>query len=338
MHQREWFWPFLYPVSVLWAVVTRLRRFTLSDRTKFRSSLKTILVGNLHSGGSGKTPILLALAEALVADRQVVVLSRGYKGRLSRQGARVDLGADAGPSAYGDEPWMLAQRLKVPVYIGQDRVASLKRAQSETSATLALVDDAFQNFSFEQDIRLIALRADRPVDEAFCLPLGDLREPLSALASAHAVLLIPGKDASSEQRWRTWIERLAPGLPVFEARAKVIGVWGAEGAVEVGASLTWGAFSGIGFPAAFHDSLQEFLKPLFAEVFPDHHTYTEDDVARLVELKARKAVNLLITTEKDWHKVNPLFQARDQAVFYLRIGYEFSEEFWYFLKSRLESA
>lgn len=317
--------------------MTRLRRSALFSRQIYAPQRKTIVVGNLHSGGSGKTPLVAAIAEHFAA-RQPVIVSRGYRAALSQRGAKVDRRAPGGPAAFGDEPWMLAHRVSCPVYIGADRAAALARAESETDGGLFVLDDAFQNLRFRHDTDLVAVQTDRRLSDAYCLPLGDLREPFSALAAAHAVVLIPGQDAESASEWRAFLQTQFPQLPRFEARLEVEGIFNHEGKATVGTSLQWGAFSGIARPQAFAASLATVLTPKFLESFPDHHAYEGRDIDRLFELKAKHDTHHFVTTEKDWHKARPLFAERAVELFYLRIGYVLSEDFWYFLKTRLETA
>jgi tetraacyldisaccharide 4'-kinase len=330
-------WVVAYPLACLWAAVVRLRRRLFSGRPRVCTHAKTVVVGNLHSGGSGKTPIVAAIAERFVSLHPAIV-SRGYGGSLSARGAQVDLSRTQGPRYFGDEPWMLAKRVKAPVFIGRARGKALQRAEANQPVGFLLLDDAFQNFSFRHDVNLVAIQADRDLRSSHCLPLGDLREPLSALDSATAVVLVVGQDELSLSRWKVHLARHFAHLPVFEARAQVEGVWGEQGAVAISQSLKWGAFSGIARPDSFAASLSGVIDPIFLEAFSDHQVYSAELVDRLQRLQAAHGVHHLITTEKDWHKAAPLFAERSQALFYLRIGYVFSDQFWYFLQTHLETA
>ncbi|MBY0369237.1 tetraacyldisaccharide 4'-kinase [bacterium] len=332
---RELFWPVLFPIAGMWAGIVGLRRRFLAPRAPHRVQGKVVVVGNIHSGGSGKTPLLAAIAERFHALGPVIV-SRGYRGALSKAGSRVQDHA-SGPALYGDEAWMLHRRTGCPVYIGAHRGKALERAQAETGSRLFLLDDGFQNFSFRHGIDLVAVSMDRPVAE-YCLPLGDLREGLGALASATAVLLSGEATSTYREEWKSFVAKHFPELTVFEVLRETEGVWGREGRVEVAGNLGWGAFCGIANPGRFGRSLQQVLRPDFLETFADHHAYSERDIDELAALQKRRETHHLITTEKDWHKASPLFEARNQALFYLRIRYVFPESFWYFLETRLETA
>ncbi|MCB0406013.1 MAG: tetraacyldisaccharide 4'-kinase, partial [Bdellovibrionales bacterium] len=134
---RRLFWVLWLPLSLVWAFVARLRR-RHAPAGAYRSSLRVLCVGNLHSGGSGKTPVVRAICEGLKGIRPAV-LARGYRARLSRSGALVDK-LVGGPAEFGDEPWMLAQVLDCPVYIGADRVAMAKKIEQDGLCDLIVMD------------------------------------------------------------------------------------------------------------------------------------------------------------------------------------------------------
>lgn len=330
---RDLTWPLLYPLACLWGALALVRRNACGKTKRFEPDRKTLTVGNLHSGGSGKTPIVEAIARNF-ASLSPVIISRGYLGALSAQGAIVDAENPQGPAAYGDEPWMLLRRLAIPVFIGKNRAVAMRSAQSQTQGGLFLLDDAFQNFSFRHDVDLVCIHTGRSPEDSFCLPLGDLREPVSSLRFASAVILVEGCHLAE---WKNFLSQAFPSLPCFETRPKVEGVWGEQGPVALGGNLHWGAFCGIARPEGFRLSLKE-IAPVFFESFADHHVYTQENVDALLAEKTRQDVHHLITTEKDWYKAAPLFAQKGSALFYLRIGYVFSDEFWYFLRTRLETA
>ncbi|MEZ4750744.1 MAG: tetraacyldisaccharide 4'-kinase [Bdellovibrionota bacterium] len=189
------------PLSLSWAVVTCLRRRFLSTRG-YRSSLRVLCIGNLHSGGSGKTPVVRAICEGLKSKRPAV-MSRGYRARLSKEGALVDR-AHGGPDAFGDEPWMLAQVLECPVYIGADRGRLAKRIENEGLSDLIIMDDGFQNFTLIKDKSMLVFNAEKDLDSLYCPPLGELREPLGAVNAADA-LIVAYERASDLEKWRVWL-------------------------------------------------------------------------------------------------------------------------------------
>ncbi len=298
-----------------------------------RTSARTIVVGNIHSGGSGKTPIVEAIASHFL-DRHPVIVSRGYRAKLSRLGARIDPASTRGPKLYGDEPWMLAQRLGIPVYIGSRRGKALQCAESQTRAGFFLLDDAFQNFSFCHDLDLVSVQTDRPLSGSYCLPLGDLREGLGAFASAGAVILVKGENSIAHSEWKRFVQTTFAKIPVFEATPEVQGFWDANGPVSIGGKLA--AFCGISSPARFQKAVSDRGEVVFWKAFPDHYTYSLADRDALTASSAAQQADAWVTTEKDWYKVEPFFRTVSKPLLYLRIVYTFSEEFWYFVQTRLE--
>src|SRR6476646_4112472 len=147
-----------------------------------------VSVGNLSAGGSGKTPFVMMLGELLKARGiKFDVLSRGY-GRKSRGVMLVD--ARGLPQKYGDEPLLIARKLQVPVIVGEDRYEAGKFAESKFGAQLHLLDDGFQHRSLARDFDIVLVTPQDASDRL--LPAGRLREPLTSLDRADAVVLASG--------------------------------------------------------------------------------------------------------------------------------------------------
>lgn len=331
---RELLWILLVPLSYLWAGVARVRRRRRARDKAYRSRHPVWCVGNLHSGGSGKTPLVLAIASRFAASRPIV-LSRGYGGKLSKTGALVDTSRTDGPGLYGDEPWFLARRLETPVYIGRDRAALAREIDRQAGDALLILDDGFQHFGLARDLDLVVVNTAYQPGDAFCLPWGDLREPLAAIADASAVVLAAGEAPGSLDEWTVWLSARYPQIPRFVMRAKPVGLFDANGPIVPPGGAPCAAFCGIAAPERFDLTLRTMLNPLWVRHFADHHAYREADVDAL--LAAGREASFFITTEKDWHKANPLFEQRGARLLSLRIQYEIPDEFWYFLERRLET-
>ncbi len=308
---RLWFLAVFLPLAGLWEAAARIR--TRFAPKPYHSKLAVLSVGNIHSGGTGKTPTVLALAESL-AHRRPVVLSRGYRGRAGEDGAWVDQTASDGAALYGDEPWMMAAR-SAKVYVDRDRVRAAKAI--ETSETgLILLDDGFQHLALGRDVDLVLLPDHEGPESAFCLPFGDLREPLDALERASAFLL-PGL----KNPWAGWLQDRFPGTPRFacEKKSEALSFSGRK----------FGAFCGIADPESFRRQLASVGEPAFFEPFADHYVYRESDLERL----SAKAPDL-VTTEKDWHKLPGKWKGR---VSVLRIRMELSAECLQWVEKKLEA-
>ena len=261
----------LYGLSV--ALKARLAKL-------FDPGLPVICVGNLTAGGSGKTPIAIAIAETLRAGgHRPFFLTRGYGG--SEHGPAL---ASRGHSAavMGDEALVLART--APTIVARDRAAGAKLAK-EKGATVLVMDDGHQNFSLRKSLSLVVVDAETGFGNGFQIPAGPLREPVAqGLARTDAVVLA-GDGAPDLQGFRG---------PVLRARLA------ADGGAFAGQSVF--AFAGIGRPEKFITSLEEAGAHVIGSCFfADHHPYSDDDI---LELKAVAGDRLLVTTEKDFVRLS----------------------------------
>ena len=250
-----------------------------------RPRAKVVCVGNLTAGGTGKTPIAIAVARALIArGTRPVILSRGYGGRMKGP-AVVDPAHDTA-NETGDEALLLAAA--APVVVARDRRAGAVRADEE-GADVIVMDDGHQNFSVAKDLSLVVIDGAVGFGNGRVLPAGPLREPVAqGLARADAVILVgDGTPALS-----------GFAGPVLRARLTPVDVFGLKGARVV-------AFAGIGRPKKFFESLRVLGADLLeTREYADHHAYTASEIARL-KSKARGTDAVLITTEKDFVRLTP---------------------------------
>lgn len=326
----EVFYAVLLPLSFLWALVAFLKRkYTKKEKT-YRSTLPVLSVGNIHSGGSGKTPIVAAIAERF-KDLSPAIVSRGYKASLSSKGAKVNM---QGAFAVGDEPWMLHKLFGLSVWIGKDRIRNIKKIESLQVSNLVILDDGFQHIKVQRDLDLVAIDTNRSPDENFCLPLGDLREPRSALKNADAILLT-GQSQSGFDTWRKSLETDFPGIKIFEAKLKVDGLYYGDSPLSEFRMKKLLAFSGIANNKRFENTLGYLPHAQYFKGYPDHHAYTQDDVGEIIAQGKELEVDGYVTTDKDWVKVSRFFRESDELVISLRVGYSFSEGFWDYLDSRM---
>lgn len=267
-------------LSALYGTSVRARN-ALYDRGRLRARRlrgATISVGNLSVGGAGKTPFVILLGELLQA-RGIAfdVLSRGY-GRASRGVAFVD--AQGSPRQFGDEPLLIARRLGVPVVVGEDRYAAGAAAEAKFGARMHLLDDGFQHRALTRDFDIVLVTGDDLRDQL--LPSGRLREPLSSLRRADAVVLssavkTEGLPLEKQLVWRTKrdiVLRDPPPSPV--------------------------AFCAIARPKQFFLQLRfAGCEPAAEAAFRDHHAYTHSDIRDLLQLRERCQAGGFVTTEKD---------------------------------------
>jgi len=247
-----------------------------------------ISIGNLSVGGAGKTPFVILLGE-LLKSRGVKfdVLSRGY-GRRTRGVLLVDPGGAS--KQFGDEPLLIARRLEVPVVLGEDRYQAGKLAEAKFGPQLHLLDDGFQHRALARDFDIVLVTPDDARDRL--LPAGRLREPLSALFRADAIVLTGGAEAASFPLDGKLIWRVRRGIVPTNVSARPV------------------AFCGIARPQNFMLQLRKAgIEPAAEAIYRDHHAYSEKDIRDLLALKANSAADGFITTEKDAINLGGYFSA-----------------------------
>jgi len=267
----------------------------------FDPGIPVICVGNLTAGGSGKTPIALAITEMLRAKgHKPYFLTRGYGG--SERGPAL---ATRGHSAevMGDEALLLARA--APTIVARDRGAGARLAK-EKGATVLVMDDGHQNFTLRKSLSLVVVDAQTGFGNGFQIPAGPLREPVAqGLARADAVMLV-GSEHSEDGRAAVHSDSVwtaqgngAPGLGGFRGpvlRAHLV----SDGSAFTGQPVF--AFAGIGRPEKFIASLEACGAHVIGSCFfADHHPYSEDEI---LELKAVAGEAALVTTEKDFVRLS----------------------------------
>jgi tetraacyldisaccharide 4'-kinase len=275
---NPWLARVLLPAEGIYALATAFRRWR---HLPYRPPVPVVVAGGLTLGGSGKTPLALALAEHLAA-RQPHFVTRGYGGR-TKGPLRVD-GSRHTAAEVGDEPLLLAR--KAPTWVARNRAAGA-RAAIEAGAGMVILDDGFQNPFLAKDLALLAIDGEGGIGNGHVFPAGPLREPLSfALRRAAAVIRI-GDDLVG-------VERLVGGRrPIVPARL----VPTPEAAALAGQRVF--AFSGIGRPEKFFASLRAIGAQLVTtRAFPDHHPYTATEAGGLLG-EAAEMNAVAVTTAKD---------------------------------------
>jgi tetraacyldisaccharide 4'-kinase len=264
-----------------------------------RLRLPVVSIGNLSTGGSGKTPLTIALAKALAARGvHVDVLSRGYP-RKSATAARVP--PQGAAAEFGDEPLLITGKAGVAVYVAPDRYQAGLLAEGDLVAVtvlgephkpgIHLLDDGFQHRQLHRDADIVLL--DRRDWTDSLLPAGNLREPREAALRAD-VVAIPAEDMELAEELQAWGWK----RPVWRVRRRM-----EIPAIDGPAA----AFCGIARPEQFFDGLLAGgLDVVVHRRFPDHHPYTPRDVEQLAQSALRAGAVALITTEKDQVRLGKL--------------------------------
>jgi tetraacyldisaccharide 4'-kinase len=267
-----------------------------------RLRFPVVSIGNLSTGGTGKTPLTIALAKALTqCGVHADVLSRGY-GRQGQLPVRV--APEGTAEEFGDEPLLIARETGVPVYVARLRYETglLAEGDAITVATLVeklkpivhLLDDGFQHRQLSRDVDILLL--DRQDWQDRLLPAGNLREPLQSARRA-SVIVIPADDSELEEELEAW----GWEGPIWRIR-RTMEVPNLDGLMA--------AFCGIARPQQFFAGLEATGLQLAARTaFPDHHRYTSADVERLLAGARTTAATALLTTQKDFVRLGELSSA-----------------------------
>lgn len=323
----------LWPLSVPYAAVVRLKAGAYERGILRQQRLPGVVIsiGNLTTGGTGKTPMVLWLAERLLAEgKKPGILTRGYRGEASTTGSS------------SDEVQLLQARLgdRVAFGIGADRFARGNELVKH-GVEWFILDDGFQHLRLARDVDIVLIDATNPFGGGHLLPAGRLREPKVAISRADIVVITRSRHAPAVEA----AIRRESRAPIFYASVRLDSVvpWRSEDAEREIPRLQEKklfAFCGIGNPAAFVANLREWGFQIVTErFFPDHHRYTLEDV-QVIESEARATgADALICTEKDaFNLANAQFQSFD--VSYCRISLEIdrAEEFWQAIAVTVKSA
>jgi tetraacyldisaccharide 4'-kinase len=332
------------PWQLLYGGGHKLRAAWYASRAR-RLPRPVVSVGNLHWGGSGKTPLTAAIA-AHLRDRavRVCILSRGY-GSGGGGGVRVVSTGDGpllGPLVAGDEPVLLAASLPgVAVVVGPDRFAAGEQAlrRLDPAPDLFLLDDGFSHLRLARDLDLLAFPAADPFAGGRLFPSGKLREPLASAARAHAVLLTGAPPAAEGQAKGDTGEALAAALAPFGFRGQGFSSATEPGSPRLrgGAILAPGArvfvVAAIARPGSFLDLVRGLGFTVAGELLlGDHHPYPESTLRRLEAAFRTNGAEVVLTTSKDWVK---LYARTDLPLAELPIAARPEAAFWRWLEERL---
>jgi tetraacyldisaccharide 4'-kinase len=282
----------LWPLSVVYGAVVRLRAWLYAHGWLKQKRLKgaVISVGNLTVGGTGKTPMVIWLAEKFLAEgKRVAILSRGYRGSRGTS----------------DEIELMKHRLPGSVLfgVGSDRFAEGQRLESQ-GIDIFLLDDGFQHLQLARDADIVLIDGSREFRDEMLLPAGSLREPHSALSRAD-LIVYTRMNQSPEASGMIEQVRGARNYAFFTSETRLLGFRGSDPAGslctrgEIGTGPFF-AFCGIGNPDAFFSDLNRWQLPVVGKMaFRDHHHYVRADCDRLQIAATKSSAQCLLTTEKD---------------------------------------
>jgi len=304
------------PFSPLYSLLMVMRA-TLYEKNIFKRhslSVPVISIGNLTMGGAGKTPVVIYLAQ-LLRDKgyRPAVISRGYAGTAKGKYNIVTTGTEPllTPEEAGDEPFMLAETLTgIPVITGKSRIHPCQCAINTFDVNIILLDDGFQHLAIKRDIDLVLFNATTLAGNSRVFPAGVLREPVTALTRCHAFMLtgIDENNKKNVENFCVLLKNRFPDKPLFSAKFsqyKITSASGQETDVNISDMGRAYGFCAIANPIRFQKSIRTTGIDLVEFIsFQDHKKYTQRSIDNLCHKAQASGANCLLTTEKDFVKIN----------------------------------
>ena len=309
----------LLPLSFLFRSLVSFRRqaYINGKKTVTPSPCPVIVVGNINVGGSGKSPLVIWLAEQLkAAGYHPGIVSRGYGGKAPVYPFAVD--AQSEPAQVGDEPWMIQRRTGLPCVVDPDRPRAVQHLYDTYACDVIISDDGLQHYAMARDIEIVVLDGQRGLGNGFCLPAGPLREPASRLDSVDFVVVNGGSAGLNQYLMSLEVEGLYPLQDFNQPKEK---------AQQLERNEEVHGLAGIGNPQRFFDTLAALGCHVDARPFPDHYQFNSEDLDFDDE-------NKIILTEKDAVKC---LGFKKENTYYLKVDARLTASFWPALLEKLES-
>ncbi len=297
---------FLYLFSLIYGVAVRVLIFIYCLKP-CRLNCKVISVGNITLGGTGKTSLVLLIAQYLKEKGyKIAILSRGYKRKSPACGCQ-----PLTCGSMGDEPYMLKMNLEgVAVLVDRDRVSAAKKAMQDYGVDTVILDDGMQQWRIKKDLEIVTIDATSPFGNRNLIPRGILREPLSSLKRADLFILTKTNLNPDSQAIKGFLGSINPRSLIVESIHRPlcfcrIGVADECLALDALAGRTVSLVSGIADP----DSFENLIANLGINIgltfrFPDHYPYAQKDLERIISESQKKNIATIITTEKDAVRIN----------------------------------
>ena len=324
----------LPPLASLYGAITKSRA-SLYDRGAFRSAKlprPVISVGNITTGGTGKTPVVEFVCRVLADEGfKVCVLTRGYGRQNSKQRVLVSDGTTvfSDPAEAGDEPFLLATNLKgrAAVISDANRFAAGEGAIKHLGTEVFVLDDGFQHLQLDRGLNIVTIDATNPWGGGKLLPYGRLREQLSSLKRADCLVVTRCDQVLELDSIRTELARHSGDRPVFLSRMTTDQVTPVSETTEEPED-PFAAFCGVGNPQSFFSHLERNgVTPVMKKSFADHHAYSQADVDKLTAEAKLVGARSLITTAKDAVKLRALSFSLPCYALEIKIQIENVEEF-----------
>ncbi|HEV2523894.1 MAG TPA: tetraacyldisaccharide 4'-kinase, partial [Gammaproteobacteria bacterium] len=279
-------WP-LVPLSILYASIVKLRRKWYQLRAILKKRffaansnpvIPVIVVGNITVGGTGKTPLVIHIAEYLIEQGwQPGIISRGYKGKHRKPTA---VNSKSDPRIVGDEALLFAKRLECPIVVGKNRTQALKKLlkmHAKNAIDVVISDDGLQHYALDRHIEIAVVDAQRRFGNGYCLPVGPLREPESRLSAVDLIIHNMGTFYDIPKKA---ISKSENAYSMGYVPDKLYNAFQPDRQASLATfrGQTVHAIAGIGNPERFFQLLTDHGLIVIKHAFPDHHRFTHRDV------------------------------------------------------------
>lgn len=269
--------------------------------SSFRPKAFTISIGNITCGGTGKTPLTIALAKEFCQDFQTAIVTRGYRSKIERNNSLKFIQNEVvSVDEVGDEACLYVRHVpKALIALGPKRKKAASMVDFPKSSVL-LIDDGMQHHGILRDVEIVVIDAIQPFGTNHLLPRGTLREPLSSLARADVVVITRADTKKEYEDFKSCVEKYTKA-PIFWAKTLLVNWRNQNNEIcEINKHVKVGLFCGIGNPKGFFDFVQQQgLFSVATKTAQDHKGLSVDEVAKFFELAKAKGADILLCTEKD---------------------------------------
>lgn len=308
--------PVLIILSGIYAFFIHARRiaYKFGIFRSFKLPLRVISVGNITMGGTGKTPMVITLADFFrEKGKKVAISTRGYGGEYVKSpiALNLDTVSDNEGGYFGDEIYLFKSYLKnVPVFVGKDRVRIIKEALGEVKPHILILDDGFQHFRLKRDLDIVLVNSLNPFGNYSLIPSGSLREPLSSLKRADIFVITKSNLVSEVTSLKDFLRKINPSSLIACSAHLFKGLYefGNEKEIDISTlrDKNIGAICAIGDPDSFEKLLKkEGFKIKISLRFLDHHIFDIGEIKDSIGRCLAQRIDTIITTEKD------IFRLRD---------------------------
>jgi len=332
----------LWPLSLPYGLLALLRAGAYRKGILRQRRLPGVVIsiGNLTVGGTGKTPMVLWVAERLLAEGKTVgILTRGYRGKTVGVSAKTSQ-TTGRPSVFStsDEVQLLQSRLgeRVLLGVGADRYKS-GLALAEGGVNWFILDDGFQHLPLARNVDIVLIDASKPFGGGHLLPAGRLREPRSALDRADLIVITRSNHVPAIES----VVRRYSEAPIFYAHTELASIYSParpQFTLSEARSKTLFAFCGIGNPAAFIADLRGWGFQIAGHrFFPDHHRFSKSDIAEIEKHARKSGATALICTEKDKFNLKEAPPSMDLWICSISLHVDKADDFWQALMKKAQS-